>query len=131
MTTPQAPCPTCAELRGEREALREALEYTLKHALTFNCDMRGHSTVRRALVNPEASGQRSELSRQIDEALEKSKPLVREALKIGRSIAGPDPTLAGVVIGSGQRACATCGGKLVDMPTVCIDCSAGRAGVGR
>jgi hypothetical protein len=44
---------------------------------------------------------RDGLSQKIDEALEKSKPLVKEALRIGRSISGSDPSLAGVVIGSG------------------------------
>jgi hypothetical protein len=56
------------------------------------------------------------LSRQIAAALEKSKPLVAEALKLGRSIAGADPSLAGVRIGStkpswGEEACRHCGAR--------------------
>lgn len=61
-----------------------------------------------------------DVSQQVADALERSKPLVREALKLGRSISRADPTLAGVRIGSHEATdakCETCGGsRQVDSP---------------
>lgn len=87
-----------------------------------------------AVLRGETAPRPDDLSRQVADALERSKPLVNEALKLGRSISGfPAPGDENLLVGGGAlpgtKACATCGGSRL-VPTAgamgdwsCPDCA--------